>query len=438
MPRGALTGTRLRERRTLLGLRQAEVARAAGISAAYLNLIEHNRRRVGAALLTRLAEALGVDEEVLAEGAESALVETLREAAASVEPGSSATPPETERIEEFVGRYPGWAGLLAARQLRLVALERTVETLTERMAHDPHLSASLHEVLSAVTSVRSTAAILAETEDIDAEWRALFHRNLGADSLRLAEAAAALVAYLDSAREAETGPTSPQEEVEAWLEGIGWHVPALEQASAPSPRVLAAGIAELATTPARRLAEAHLVRYRADAKALPLRSFLQAVVEEGQDPSALSRRFGATLPQIFRRLAGLPSDEGARPVGLVICDGAGAFTFRKPAPGFSLPRHGAACPLWPLYEALARPGVPIRAVIEMAGRVPQRFEVFALGTLSHPQGFDGPTVAEAMMLVLPAASQREDRERLVGPACRICPRVACPARREPSILADGI
>lgn len=438
MPRGALTGTRLRERRALAGLRQAEVARAAGISAAYLNLIEHNRRRVGAALLARLAEALGVDAEILAEGAESALVETLREAAAGVEPAPGAAQPETDRIEEFVGRYPGWAGLLAARQLRLVALERTVEALTERMAHDPHLSASLHEVLSAVTSVRSTAAILAETEDIEAGWRALFHRNLGADSRRLAEAAAALVAYLDAARETDTGPASPQEEVEAWLEGIGWHVAALERPAAASPEHIAAGIAVLATTPARRLAAAYLARYRSDALALPLQPFLRTVAELGQDPMALSHRFGVSLPQVFRRLASLPPDEGARPAGLVICDGAGAFTFRKPAPGFSLPRHGAACPLWPLYEALARPGVPIRAVIEMAGRVPQRFEVFALGTLAHPQGFDGPTVAEAMMLVLPAASQREERERPVGPACRICPRSACPARREPSILAEGL
>ena len=47
MPRTALTGTRVRERRLLLGLKQADLARTAGISPAYLNLIEHNRRRVG-------------------------------------------------------------------------------------------------------------------------------------------------------------------------------------------------------------------------------------------------------------------------------------------------------------------------------------------------------------------------------------------------------
>jgi transcriptional regulator with XRE-family HTH domain len=59
VPRSALTGTRIRERRILIGMRQAELARAAGISASYLNLIEHNRRRVGEDVLAALARALG-------------------------------------------------------------------------------------------------------------------------------------------------------------------------------------------------------------------------------------------------------------------------------------------------------------------------------------------------------------------------------------------
>ena len=47
MPERQLTGGRIRERRIALGLRQAELAPRAGISASYLNLIEHNRRRIG-------------------------------------------------------------------------------------------------------------------------------------------------------------------------------------------------------------------------------------------------------------------------------------------------------------------------------------------------------------------------------------------------------
>ena len=55
MPRSAFAGTRIRERRMTLGLRQSEVALRAGISGSYLNLIEHNRRRIGGKLLLDLA-----------------------------------------------------------------------------------------------------------------------------------------------------------------------------------------------------------------------------------------------------------------------------------------------------------------------------------------------------------------------------------------------
>ena len=435
MVRSALTGTRVRERRLRLGLRQADLARAVGVSPAYLNLIEHNRRRVGPGLLAGLARALGVGEAALAEGADSALFEGLREAAAGAG-GAGEAAPEADRIEEFVGRFPGWAALLAERQARVAALERAVEALSERMAHDPHLSAALHEVVSAVTSVRSTAAILAESEEIAPDWRERFHRNIYEDSIRLSEAADALVAYLDASQESETGLGSPQEEVEAWLARTGYHIAGLERPHPTPVEALVAGAPDLATDAARKLARAHAARYRADAEALPLEPFLRALKEEGPDPAALARRLGAGLAPVFRRLATLPEGAGP-PVGLVACDASGTLTFRRPAPGFAPPRHGAACPLWPLYEALARPMVPIRAAIEMAGRLPARFEARAFAETRYPAGFDGPPVTEALMLILPARGPRSGAERVVGASCRICPRSGCAARREPSITGAG-
>ena len=51
MSREGLTGSRIRERRVMAGQKQADLAKAIGISASYLNLIEHNRRRIGGKLL---------------------------------------------------------------------------------------------------------------------------------------------------------------------------------------------------------------------------------------------------------------------------------------------------------------------------------------------------------------------------------------------------
>lgn len=434
MGRSPLTGTRIRERRTALRLKQAELARRAGISAAYLNLIEHNRRKVSEALLDALAGALGVEVEALSEGAEGVLFEGLREAAAGVDLAAEDVS-ELERIEEFVGRFPGWAKVLAARQARVVALERVVETYSERMAQDPYLLDGLHEVLSAVTSLRSTAAILVDTDDIEPEWQARFLATIAEESLRLSGSAEGLVAYIDEMEEAETGLSSPLEQLEAWLARRGWHLPEFERPDPPAPEALLTDAPELASSAARELARAHLATARADARALPLKPFLAALAEVGPAPGQLAQRFGVPMAQLFRRLATLPEGEGHPPIGLIVCDGAGALTLRRPLPGFSLPRSSAACPLWPLYEALSRPMQPVRAVLDMAGRVPQRFLSYAFAAPRGPAGFDGPVLMEAMMLLLPAPASATEATRAVGSSCRVCPRDACPGRREPSLVA---
>lgn len=410
MPISALTGTRLRERRVALGLRQADLAEAAGISASYLNLIEHNRRPVAEPLLERLALALGQPVQAFQEGIGGALLDDLRAAAAVVQGA------ELDRIEDFAGRYPGWAGVVTALHQRAAGLERAVEALNDRMTHDPHLSASLHEVLSAVSSVRSTAAILVDTDDIDPEWRARFHRNLHEDSERLALGAKALVGYLDTAGQVDDqGIASPQEEVEAWLAAGDWQA--------------GGDVGALASGAARVMARAWGQQAARDAAALPDAAFAAALAEIGPDPAQLAARFGADVLAAFRRIALRPGAVA----GLVICDGSGTLTFRKPIPGFALPRFGAACPLWPLFAALARPSSPIECVIETAGPQAQRFWVRAFCQPRFPGGFRGPELREAAMLILPAPPQAAEALP-VGSTCRICQRQTCPARREPSIL----
>jgi predicted transcriptional regulator len=101
-----------------------------------------------------------------------------------------------------------------------------------------------------------------------------------------------------------------------------------------------------------------------------------------------------------------------------------------------VPSFGAGCPLWPLYEALSRPGTPVRRFVEQAGRQPRTFVAYAVAQTSRPEGLDGPVLIEATMLLLPDPVSAPPASR-VGPACRTCPRTACPARREPSVLGEA-
>lgn len=436
MSKSVLTGTRIRARRMALGLRQADLARAAGVSASYLNLIEHNRRRVTAELVTAIAQNLDVSAETLTEGSEGAMVQTLRSVAALSDPDTQ-TGPEVERIDEFLGRFPGWAAALAAAHTRADELERTVEHLSDRMTHDPYLSAALHEIVSAVTSVQSTAAILADTDDIDPAWQRKFHSNILQDSVRLADGAEALVTYLDASEGQETGLAAPQEELEGWLAGHDYHMAALESDDPPSIARLLADEITLASKAARDLAAQWLVRYRADVQAVPLTPLIDALrAQPDIAPDALSVQFDAPLDSVMRRLAYLPPDKGLPRFGLLACDRSGTLTARRPIDGFSVPRFGGACPLWPLFQALSQPAAPVRTRLVTAARVPHRFVAYSYASARGPAQFGTPPVVEAVMLLAPDMEDPAPNPLAVGPSCRICARNACPARREASILGD--
>ena len=430
-----LAGTRIRDLRVGRGIRQITLAAMCDISPSYLNLIEHNRRRIGGALLNRIAGALDTDPSVLSGGAEAGLTTALVAAAeAHREAG-----PEQDRADELAGRFPGWARLIAAQYGEARQLEQIVERLDDRLAHDPFLSASIHTVLSNVTAIRSASAILASDEVIEPEWQSRFHRNIYEDSQRLADATETLVEYLDTEDKSGRPGTLPQEEVDTWLSGLGWCVKELEA----DPGADIEGIVStsgLAGETARHLARRFLKTYAADVFAVP-GSDIRSAIAHTRDPMQLATDLKVSLPTVFRRLtaldAHLPADQ--MPFGLVGCDGSGTFVFRKPIPGFDMPRYGGACPLWPLFQALRQPMIPIQQALVAGGRDMRRFQACAVSEMAQPEGPAGPAIVTGWMLVVPIVrgGAGEDGHR-VGISCRICPEIDCLARREPTVFESMV
>ncbi|MEP5632304.1 MAG: short-chain fatty acyl-CoA regulator family protein [Tateyamaria sp.] len=429
--RETLTGTRIRERRVMIGVKQSQLARQIGISASYLNLIEHNRRRIGGKLLLDIAAALGVEVSALTEGAEAALVSSLREFGA----GSAMPDAELDSAEDFAGRFPAWAAASARAHRKLAALENTVEILSDRLAHDPELAASVHEVLSTAAAIRATASILAQDKDLDPEWRDRFHANIDADSRRLADSSKSLVGFLD----AETGEAAvtgtPQDEVEAFLEANDYAFAALEKGQTDVVPLIDAA-PELSSVAARHIARGVLDRIKADAAHVPLPDLCAALDTTGLNPPALAERFRVNVPMILRRLAAV-SDLG---FGLVVADRAGSLLFRKAAEGFSVPRYGSACPLWTLFQALGLPGQVLYQRVQMPGRSSAVFDCYAAAETMGHFALNAPPLVQSTMLVVPVQPDDGDAGTVpmtVGPACRICAAAGCAARREPSILSEG-
>lgn len=425
-----LTGSRIRERRVMQSLKQADLARTIGISASYLNLIEHNRRRIGGKLLLDIAHALGVEPQALTEGAEAALLGILGEAAQAADMSAH----DSSLAEAFAGRFPGWAEALAASQRRVAALERTVETLSDRMAHDPHLADSMHELLTTAAAVRSTAEILADDTTLEREWQDRFHANLDSDSHRLAQSAQALVGYLEHTQSASAPGNAPQEEVEAFLARHLFHFPELETGAAASAKA----VDQLLETDGGALSDAAgfilrsvLEQVHADAQVLALPALEEELAGGAPDPVALARQFGVPVALVLRRLAAL-RELGA---GLVVCDRSGTVIFRKTVSGFSVPRFDSCCPLWPLFSALGAPGSVLYERIGQLGRGRLQFDAYACTDLGPTHGYNTPAPARGVMLLLPApAGDVSVEARDLGATCRICPHASCSARREPSIL----
>lgn len=406
---------------------QRDLALQVGISPSYLNLIEHDRRRIGGKLLGQIAAALGLEPGLLSDGADADSVARLRSAAAVMDNVAV----EAAQTTDLAARFPGWAHLIAAQAARIATLEQRLRLMSDRLTHDPALSEALHGVISAVTSIQSTAAILNGDTAVDADWQARFHRNILNDSARLAQTSAALIAYFDA--QADGVPTAPSsvEALEQVLSLTDFHRAGQE----PEARLNDIPPDPPLSPALRTMLEAHDQRYAVDAHALPLDDLIPVLIGESCDPLRTAARMGRPLVQVIRRMAGLPPRSDLPRMGLLICDAAGVVRLLKPVPGVPLSR-GALCPLWPIFTALGQPGRAVSMQVTLPDAVSTRLVCDAIAEITpHPGGPHLPPLIHAVMLIRPAVATGPVPPVPVGPGCRLCPRAVCPARREPAVIA---
>lgn len=417
----SFTGNRIRDLRQAQGTRQSDLAHKIGISPSYLNLIEHNRRRIGGKLLHAVAEALGVDGNMLTEAREDALITALRAAAALV-PDLI----ESNRAAELVSRFPGWAGLIAGQGLQITALEQRVAALTDRLEHDATLTRSLHDVVMAVTAIHATATILVEDDQLDRDWQNRFHRNIHADSTRLAAASRRLIRHLEVPGVSDGADASPSEAVDDLLGAVGHHLADLEVPDAEVVKV-ALGLVTRTAAEAGVLRD-RLGQYQRDALALPLTTFAECAAALNHDPALLADHFDQPAERILRRLASLPGGHSHPDFGLVVADATGHLSLRRSIGG--LDRGSFGCPLWPVWQALTWPGRIVSTTVRLGDRT------FACHAIAMPHGTSDVQVATATMLI--SNVNQTDPAMFIGPGCRTCRSTACAARREPAdLLAAG-
>jgi len=460
----AIIGTRIRQRRRELGLTQAELARRVEISAPYLNLIEWNKRRVAGGLLKRVADALGLTMADLDDISERHLLETLNEI--SLAPVFKDLGAERDRISELIGRFPGWAKILASVSKSERDANARVASLSDRLTNDPFLNETVHRMLTRIASIRSASEILRDFPDVSDVRRDRFNAIIHEETIALSEIGEALAVYLDRSEDTDQAVT-PIDEVEALFNARQNRFEEIEDAtkalsellteSQPlSRRANAEALcedrlgtfiedfvneqSEIETAAARKRAVRMLRDYAIGAVILPMEEFEDAAKRMFFDIESLAEKFSAEVEIVCHRLTALAPSPETPKFGYMCSNAAGSIIEILGIDGLNVPRYAAACPLWVLYRAQQSPETVIRQRTVFPSGA--RFVFVARARHIGPIGFGKPRHYVTDMIAIseedaPLTVYAPDRDVLieeVGPSCRTCPRFTCAHRVEDPLI----
>ncbi|WDR06891.1 short-chain fatty acyl-CoA regulator family protein [Devosia rhodophyticola] len=218
-------GIRITSKRKALAISQVELARRVEISPSYLNLIERNKRDVGGALLLRIAGALGVEIGTLTGESEHRLMADVEEAFA--DPALLHLDGRTPDIRQLVAEQPAAAEAIARLHRAYTEATANADHYADRLRNDPLFSQLLHQILSSITAVRSSAEILEDVPDLDEQQRRRFRGSIGREARSLSEVAHTLIGHFD--QEASTRRSaSPVRELDDLIYQRDNYFPALE------------------------------------------------------------------------------------------------------------------------------------------------------------------------------------------------------------------
>ena len=282
-------GLRISTRRKALRLSQAALARSVEISPSYLNLIEANKRQVGGTLLQRIAAELDVPIDELTGEAEHRLIHDLVEAFA--DPALAGSGLGIEQARELVATQPEVARIIARLHRAYAAALVSADAYANRLHADPLLSQLLHQVLSGITAVRSSAEILQDVDDLSPEERGRFVNSISRETVGLSAVARTLIGQFDQASTISRS-ASVRRELDDMIFAARNYFPALEDQAARITGDFAGAMGE--ATFAERLESAHGVTVERSAAPSSGHAF-------GYDPERRTLWFRNTVTQSTRQ-----------------------------------------------------------------------------------------------------------------------------------------
>ncbi|MEO6300774.1 MAG: short-chain fatty acyl-CoA regulator family protein [Paracoccaceae bacterium] len=434
-------GARISRLRRQRRVSQVDLAAAIDISSSYLNLIEHNRRKITVPLLLKIAGYFGVEAGELADSDEGRLTGDLMEMFGDevfadaditnieVRDLANANPAAGRAILRLYDRFrrgqPVQTAEVDPPEQFHQATDRISDFLQENANHFPTVEAAAERV---------RADIDAASDDFTVGLRG-YLLNVFGIQVRFASLPHGVARSYDAARERLLISEILSSETATFL--IAHHLGQLA-----AGLEINALIANLPEGDAPLLGRNVLAAYFAAALIMPYAVFQRACVDYRYDIDRVGRRFGASFEQVCHRMTTLqrPGALGI-PLHLVRTDIAGNISKRFSLSGIRIPRHSGACPRWNVYLAFLSP----ERINVQVSQTPdgERFFCIAKATSKGDARYGAPlrhfsiglgcSILHARAMIYSDGVDLNNPGAVipVGTSCRICPRAECGQRAHP-------
>ncbi len=451
---GPRLGAKVRALRRRRKLTQVQLAEKLGISASYLNLIEHDKRPLPAAHLIRLSQLFDLDVQAFADDDREELRSDLMEVLA--DPMFDGLGLTNSDVREFLSSSPNVARALLTLYRTHRSAREEMESLAARASDVQELggiaqsrlpseevSDLLHRHDNHFPALEEKAELLWRDGSLDRNdlYRGLVRHleQVHGIQVRVVEMGAmqgAVKRYVPARRLLMLSEVLEPHARNFQLA----HQVALLDHSALIDEIGHA--ATLSTDDSRALARVALANYFAGAALMPYQTFLDAAKSVRYDLELLGHRFRVSFEQVCHRLTNLrrTGAEGV-PFHFLRVDVAGNIAKRFSGSGMRFARFSGACSRWNVFSAFLTPGL----VRVQLSRMPDGTAYFSIArTLQKGAGaYKSPVAINAIEMGCDARFARElvyadgvDLENLdaavpIGVTCRLCERMDCAQRAVP-------
>lgn len=442
-------GSKIRRLRRQKRVSQADLAQFLDISASYLNLIEHNRRKTTVPLLFKLAGYFGIEPGELAQNDDARLVGDLMELFGDdlfadadltnqdIRDLAQTNPSVARAVMRLFDKYRDLSNKAQAntQSQKPDGTDAPFHLATEAISDFLQENANYFHQLE-VAAERIGSDIENSSDSFSQGLRTWLQNVLGMDWQTASLPHGIARQITNNGRRLETSDTLPPESASFSVA----HQIGLLIAETEINDIL--DTSTLPETDAPALARNVLASYFAAALIMPYAKFLKACQIYRYDVERIARHFSASFEQVCHRMTTLqrPGALGV-PMHLVRTDIAGNISKRFSLSGIQIPRHTGACPRWNVYTAFLQPGHINTQISQMPSGetffcIAKSFEHGAYRYNAPRRHFSiglGCDIVHAKKLIYSDGIDLNNTTPIVpiGTSCRICPRMSCGQRAHP-------